>query len=247
MRRLWIVVLLTASVSISGYAQRGGHGGGFSGGHGFGGGSHIGGGFSGGFRSAPTWSSSPRSFNAAPQYRWNGAGVARGGWRSPVYDGRRGYRPVYPNSRYRRPYYPYFYSNSTYLAPGLLNSYWDSDYGYYGDDSSTVAAQQPQSQGEEAYEQQPSPDYGPYQGQDVPPPPPGPVEPVPLAETTLIFKDGHSQQVHNYAMTQTILYVLDDASSGRRTEIPLDKIDLEATQRTNRDAGIEFNVPGAGN
>ena len=82
-----------------------------------------------------------------------------------------------------------------------------------------------------------------YQAQDVPPPPPGPSEPLPQAAVTLVFKDGHSQQVTNYVLTKTMLYVLDDAASGRRPEIPLDKIDVAATEKTNREAGIDFVVP----
>ena len=82
--------------------------------------------------------------------------------------------------------------------------------------------------------------------QDVPPPPPGVPEPLPQAAITLVFKDGHSQQVHNYAVTKTTLYVLDDAASGRRPEIPLDTIDVAATVRTNQESGLDFSVP-AGN
>ena len=86
-----------------------------------------------------------------------------------------------------------------------------------------------------------------YEAQDVPPPPPGPSEPLTQAAITLIFKDGHSQQVRNYALTKTTLYVLDDAASGRRPEIPLDKIDVAATEETNREAGVDFVIPTAAN
>lgn len=262
MRRFWVAALLTASISVPGYAQRGGHaGGGFSGSHGFGSVSHMGGGFGGGFRSAPRWSSASRGFNTAPRWSVPSRSIgsqraAYGNWRHwPIYNGPRGYRPGYRSSRYRQPYLPYFYANSTYLVPGLLNSYWGDEDGFYGDDESAATAQ-PNGQDNGAYGQETAPDYpqpeqpypeqAPYQAQDVPPPPPGPVEPTPLAATTLVFKDGHSQQVRNYAMTRTTLYVLDDASTGRRLEIPLSNIDLPATQKTNQNAGIEFNIP-AGN
>jgi hypothetical protein len=268
-------VLLTASVAIPGYAQRGGHAGGFSGSRGavthMGGGggfapshgtvTHMGGGFGGGFRSGPV--SAPR-FDATPRYRWNlpSRPVARapyGGWqRQPGYDGR-GYSHNYPYSKYRQPYQPYFYARSTYYVPNLLNSYWgwDDPYGYGTSDDSYAQ----QGQDYNAYGQQPDPGYDPgydqqqpQQTPDVPPPPPDRVDPGPVdsapqspqAATTLIFKDGHSQQVHNYAMTQSTIYLLDDVASGRRTEIPLDRIDIAATQKTNREAGIEFSVPGSG-
>jgi hypothetical protein len=60
-------------------------------------------------------------------------------------------------------------------------------------------------------------------------------------KTTLLFKDGRPpQQVQNYAVTSTTLYVLDGE---RRRAIPLDEIDLPQTQKTNRDAGLDFDIP----
>ncbi len=58
--------------------------------------------------------------------------------------------------------------------------------------------------------------------------------------TTIVFKDGRpSEQIHNYALTPTMLYVLDE----QRRDIPLTLVDLAATERVNRSAGIEFQVP----
>jgi hypothetical protein len=53
----------------------------------------------------------------------------------------------------------------------------------------------------------------------------------------------HSQPIHNYAMTRTNVYVLDDAAAGRTLEIPLNTIDLQATKETNRQAGVDFSIP----
>ena len=153
-----------------------------------------------------------------------------------------------------RPYAPYFYPNSTYLVPGLLNSYlgYPGDFGAY--DGAPYFDQQP-NQDNNYYQPEPPPDYGSgYQGQGsgypvyrsqaAPPPPlPVPSEPSQRAALTLIFKDGHSQQIHNYAMTGTKLYVLDDAASGRTPEIALNTIDLQATEETNRKAGVAFSIP----
>lgn len=139
--------------------------------------------------------------------------------------------------------------------PGLLNSYWGYPYGYdmqdnYAGDQSAQASQTGDNGG---YGPEAAPDDNEqaqgmtYQAQqDVPPPPPGVPGPLPQAAITLVFKDGHSQQVHNYALTKTTLYVLDDAASGRRPEIPLDTIDVAATERTNQESGLDFSVP-AGN
>jgi hypothetical protein len=213
----------------------------------------------GGFHSAPNFAPAPRTFNAPPQYHWNmpvrstGSSQARlpnANWHNPpAPDWHQGqHRPYYPNSRYRRPYVPYFYANSTYLVPGLLNSTWDYQDGFNVNDESASTAQS-QDQNNGSYDQESQPDYGDqeqraaYQTQDVPPPPPGSVEPLPQAAVTLVFKDGHSQQVRNYAVTRTTLYVLDDAASGRRPEIPLNQIDVSATEKTNREAGMDFSVP----
>ena len=59
---------------------------------------------------------------------------------------------------------------------------------------------------------------------------------------TLIFKDGRpSEQIHNYAMTSTTLYVLDSP----HRNIPLDQLNLSATTKLNDDAGVNFQLPQA--
>ena len=136
--------------------------------------------------------------------------------------------------------------------PGLLNSYWDYPDGFNANEGTPYFNQQP-IQDNNYFQPDPgygSGDQGPRSGQgpeyrskDVPPPPPAASEPLPLAPLTLIFKDGHSQQIHNYAMTRTKIYVLDDAAAGRTFEIPLNTIDLQATEETNRQAGVDFSIP----
>jgi hypothetical protein len=90
-------------------------------------------------------------------------------------------------------------------------------------------------------------------GYGTPPPPPDYVppgyeppaqrpKPAPMNDiaTTIVFKDGRpSEQIHNYALTQTNLYVMDQ----ERRDIPLDQIDLAATEKANRAVGVEFQVP----
>lgn len=137
---------------------------------------------------------------------------------------------------------PYIYANSTYLVPGLLNSYWDYPDNFFSDDQSTSEANQAQPEPNNEYQPAPNEPYEPQQAQDIPPPP-GYSEPTPQAAVTLVFKDGHSQQIRNYAMTKTTLYVLDEVASGRRPEISLDQIDVSATQQANRAAGVDFAVP----
>lgn len=232
----------------------------------------ISGGFGGGGLGAGRFSA-PRSVSSAPQYHWSAPGNTPGrmgmalqshmqygsqhehGPSDP--DSRHDRRPEDPGSRYRQAYAPYFYANSTYLVPGTLNSYWDAQDGFdVNDESAPSGSEQENSNYQEeaaqgdSYQQSErepfqGPNQGAYQAQDVPPPPSGPVEPLPSAALTLVFKDGHSQQIRNYAMTQTTLYVLDDAASGHRPEIPLNLINVAATEKMNRDAGVDFNVPAA--
>jgi hypothetical protein len=59
-------------------------------------------------------------------------------------------------------------------------------------------------------------------------------------EVTLVFKDGRpTEQIHNFVLTSTTLYVGDRL----RRSIPTDQLDLEATAKVNRDAGVEFLLP----
>jgi hypothetical protein len=136
----------------------------------------------------------------------------------------------------------------------LLNSYWNYPTGLSANDGIPYLDQQP-NQDNNSLQPDLAPNYGSgnqgqrseqeveYRSTAVPPPPAAPSEPLPLAALALIFKDGHSLQIHNYAMTRTKLYVLDGAAAGRSLEIPLSAIDLQATEETNRQAGVDFSIP----
>jgi hypothetical protein len=238
MRSLLMVFLLAGVIAAPAGAQRAisaGRGGGFSASHGFSA-PHIGGGFGSGFHFAPTPTFAPRNYGSLPQYRFNMPvrPMSAPQYRMPTGDWRHGYRPPY---RYRSAYRPYFYANPTYLFPGYLNSYWGYPDSTASDEYDEDSTQQAQS---DDYS------YNNQQGREEYVPPRPPVEPsAPLAEAaiTLVFKDGHSQQVHNYAMTKSTLYVLDDAASGRQPEIPLSNLDVAATEKANRDSGVDFRFP----
>jgi hypothetical protein len=59
----------------------------------------------------------------------------------------------------------------------------------------------------------------------------------------VIFKSGRAPvKIQNYMMTARVLTDLD---SQHYEQIPLDQIDLAATQRINSAAGMEFQIPGA--
>jgi hypothetical protein len=209
---------------------------------------HMSGGFNAGAHFSPSPIMTPRNFSAPPQYRWRVAPRYGNQPPAPSPDHHH-HRSPYPGNhyKYRAPYVPYFYARSTYLVPGLLNSYWDYPDNSYSDDQSAAYSNSSQQPVEDngGYSPEPPAPYEPQQAQDVPPPPPGPIEPLPQASVTLIFKDGHSQQIRNYAMTKTTLYILDEAASGRRPEISLDQIDLLATKHANQEAGVDFAMPAS--
>lgn len=64
--------------------------------------------------------------------------------------------------------------------------------------------------------------------------------PLPQQTLTLIFKDGRPrQQVHNYILTPKWLYIQDENHSA----VPVNELDLAATARVNRQAGVDFQLP----
>ncbi len=57
---------------------------------------------------------------------------------------------------------------------------------------------------------------------------------------TVVFKNGQPpDQIYNYVLTPTMLYVLD----GYRYSVPLAIVDVAATDRVNRMAGVDFHLP----
>jgi hypothetical protein len=139
---------------------------------------------------------------------------------------------------------PFFWARSTTLVPGLLNWDWGWDSsGYFDSNDPSSSPSSAQSNGDD---QQSQPNYSnEQQGEYVPPPPPS--EPLARAAVTLVFKNGRSQQVRNYAIKGSTLYVLDDAASGRTPEISLSSIDAAATRKANQALGVDFNLPVSAN
>jgi hypothetical protein len=71
--------------------------------------------------------------------------------------------------------------------------------------------------------------------------PPHPADAGPVAPTLLIFRDGHKQEVSNYAIMGQTLYVFDV----RTQKIALGDLDVPATIKVNDDRGVEFHLPNA--
>jgi hypothetical protein len=61
----------------------------------------------------------------------------------------------------------------------------------------------------------------------------------PIDPTVLVFRDGHQQEVTNYAIMGQTVYVFDH----RTQKIALTDLDVAATIKVNDDRGVDFHVP----
>ncbi|MGA2904790.1 MAG: hypothetical protein ABSD98_13225 [Candidatus Korobacteraceae bacterium] len=71
------------------------------------------------------------------------------------------------------------------------------------------------------------------------PPAPPPADVKPGDPTVLVFRNGHQQEVTNYAIMGDSLYVFDQG----RKKIALADLDIPATVKANDDRGVEFRMP----
>ena len=60
------------------------------------------------------------------------------------------------------------------------------------------------------------------------------------ADTVLVFRDKHTEEIQNYALVGNTLWVFTEL---RARKIPVSNLDVTATTRANEDRGIEFNLP----
>ena len=257
MRRFFAVALFLIAVAAPVCAQRGGgRGGGAAGGRG--------GGFAGGrggFSGHATFAARGGSFQAG-RSRYAGASavqrnrpVARvlapgRGAAAANYIGSevRSGHPTFDNrgrvgSRAgRRAGIPYLYPGP--LQYGWLNygTPWYPDGGAYYDDSANDNSANVSGPDAQSYDNQPAAQDQPVQEE---PAQPSTVEPT-LYDSdavTLVFKDGRpSEQIHNYILTRTAVYVTD----AHHREIPVADLDLAATEKANREAGVDFKLPQTG-
>lgn len=73
---------------------------------------------------------------------------------------------------------------------------------------------------------------------NVPRPPTAQAQPAPI--TTLVFRDGHREDVSNYAIVDGTLWVFNEQ---RARKIPLNAVDVDATRSVNEARGVEFGAP----
>jgi hypothetical protein len=147
---------------------------------------------------------------------------------------------------------PYVYPG--WADTGYLGYPYDGYYddGFYGDDddSGYDAGNGPVDYSgatPENYVEQPSAQYQPAPEEPAQPSTAAFAQTVSptlydSAAVTLVFKDGRPpEKIHNYALTRTTLYVTDT----HHREIPVADLDLAATEKANRVAGVSFQLPHA--
>jgi hypothetical protein len=189
-------------------------------------------------------------YNTRPAYSSQNSG--RNQFRLPYRGpgGNRNHGPRY-SGYWNSPYaIPFLYPNYGY--DGWLDSGFYNDSDNYGDNYVTnpnypgdnYGGNDPgdgQQYGDPAqdYDQSASVYPGTYPNQGFSPRPEYDAPPS-QASVTLVFKDGRpAEQIHNYMLSRTTLTVLDQG----RHDIPVDQLDLAATEKANRTAGIDFHLP----
>jgi hypothetical protein len=66
-----------------------------------------------------------------------------------------------------------------------------------------------------------------------------PRDDMPAEPTILVFRDGHRQEIANYAIMGQTLYVFD----GHKQKIGLGDLDIPSTVKANDDRGVDFRLP----
>lgn len=158
--------------------------------------------------------------------------------------------PAFPNRYNRRGYRGYGYGYGYGYAVPYYYMYPADDSSYYGGDGGGPYLYSGPPQGQTAPAEQTLHiivDSAPQKAAprdeiaDAQPERPAPTIPdaKPGVPTTLVFRDGHKQEVTNYAIMGQTLYVFDS----RTKKIALADIDVPATVKENDDQGVEFQVP----
>jgi hypothetical protein len=165
------------------------------------------------------------------------------GWSGPR-NGSIPHPPLRPGhgSQYTYPYYPTYYPYYSVIDPTVYGGPVDGA-GPGNDDDEYMGGPtifDRRGDGQRYRTDGPPPAAPPANVADVRPVPDAPLEP-PQPDTVLIFKDGHKQQISNYAIVGANLF---DLSNGRRQKIALSDLDVAATQKANEDQGVDFKLPG---
>jgi TolA-binding protein len=188
--------------------------------------------------------------------RWNRGTGFGFGYGSRPYHRRYGYYPyAYPYYAYPYAYagaYPYYgYDDSGVYSSYSTNS--DSDYyqqqqlnAELGSLNQQIDDLREQNDSLRDYVTRGNPQEGPVPQQQtdrrVPQSLQQPMQSAvaPAPATVLVFRDGHTAEVGNYAIVGKTLWSL---SERRSQKYPLADIDLAKTQQENEKRGVEFTAP----
>jgi hypothetical protein len=268
MRRLFFSTAFALLLSVSLWAQRAGHGGGFGGHAGFVGG-HVGGGFGGRAASFAGHSYSGAHIGNGRFYGGMRSGFSRGS--AHAYNRGLSGHP-YLHDRFRngfhdrdhdrfrdREFHGNCYGYGCWGGYGYGYPWWGAYYDPFAWDWNYDDAQfdadynnnlaQADEMNEQSLEQQQmlrqeeeDRDQDLYAANH----PPSSQHPdyqqgTPIAPpTVLVFRDHHQQEIQNYAIVGQTLWVL---GSTRNQKVPLAELDLPATEKANDDRGVTFQPP----
>jgi hypothetical protein len=73
--------------------------------------------------------------------------------------------------------------------------------------------------------------------QTAPPP-----KPEPTSAATIVFRDGHTEEVENFAVVGQTLWIFTEQ---RARKVPMAQINTEATDQANQQRGIDLHLPKA--
>lgn len=140
---------------------------------------------------------------------------------------------------FHRHYFPY--AGAYYWPYYGLDYPWFSDYDssayQQGPSQPVVVVVDPKSgddrYGDHSFNEQRS---SPPQAQRQPPPDPAEEQ----EPTVLVFRDGHKQEVRNYAIIGQMLWDFDAKGTHK---IPLSELDIDTTRKLNDDRGVDFVLP----
>jgi hypothetical protein len=157
------------------------------------------------------------------------------------------------HSPYRRPYttvtgvWPWGVPGGTWIGPGYMGY---ADDGGYDDTAAYPNENYPaenylnEGYDGQSVEEGPPMQRAPYRSSPESAAPQSEPQASPENGETvkLIFKDGRpSEDIHNYILSRTNLLVLDQ----KRREIPVAQLDVAATEKVNRESGVDFHLPEA--
>ena len=134
------------------------------------------------------------------------------------------------------PAYPYFYP-----PYGDSSSYYDSSSAFY--DQNRMLADEVSRLGDEVERLRDQLETRSL----APPSPPTPTPSQPQAakpedhtSTVLVFRDQRTQEVQNYAVVGSTLWIFDET---RARKLAVADLDIPATTRLNEERGVEFRLP----